>query len=349
MNLSVGIVGLPNAGKSTLFNALLKRQQARTGKHPFTTVEPNKGVVFVPDERLSQTASLAGIKKQTPATIEFIDIAGLVKGAHVGEGLGNQFLGYIREVNVILHVIRGFTDPTVPHVHEKIDPKEDLEIINTELNLSDLEILEKALESYKKDQKLIVFLKKLQEILNKEVPLEKLSFSQEEKNHLTAFPLLYFKPQIVILNIDEKDISKRVPQLNKKEVLAFCAKLEEDLAALAWIEKKEYLKAFKLPEPALEKVIKACFDKLNLIRFYTIAKGNEARAWAIPKGTTALSAAAKVHTDFAKKFIKAQVVPFTDFIKVGSWEKLKEQGKLKIEGRDYLIRDGDIVEFKIGN
>lgn len=348
MKLSVGIVGLPNAGKSTLFNALIKRQQARTGKHPFTTIEPNKGVVSIPDNRLSEIASLTGIKKQTPASIEFVDIAGLVKGANLGEGLGNQFLGHIREVNVILHVIRGFSDPTVPHVHQSIDPYDDYKIINTELLLSDLGSIEKALLEHKKDQKLVVFLKKLQKALNEEVSVFNLNFSQEEKEYLVQFPLLWAKPQVIISNVDEKDVSKTPKKLNNIEIIPICAKLEEDLAPLPWVEKQQYLKAFNLPEPALEKVIKKCFEKLNLIIFYTIAKGKEARAWPVPKDTTAHQAAGKVHTDFAKKFIKANIISYAEFLKIGSWEKAKEQGSIKIEGRDYVMKDGDIVEFKIG-
>lgn len=348
MSVSVGIVGLPNAGKSTLFNALLKRQQAKTGKHPFTTIEPNKGVVSVPDERLSEIATLAKIKKQTPAVIEFVDIAGLVAGANQGEGLGNQFLAHIREVDVILHVVRGFTDPTVSHVHSSIDPLEDLEIVNTELMLSDLNMIEKAVCSHKDDQKLVNFLKKIQTALNKGTAISQLSFTYEEKEYFLRFPLLSAKPQVIVFNVDEKDINKPKSNFGGIEVLYTCALLEEELAPLPWVERQQYLKAFNLPEPILEIIIKKCFQQLNLIVFYTIAKGNEARAWPVPAGTTMHEAAGRVHTDFAKKFIKAMVCSYADFITEGSWEKAKEVGKMRLEGKEAFVSDGDIIEFKIG-
>ncbi len=349
MSLSVGIVGLPNAGKSTLFNAILKRQQARTGKHPFTTIEPNKGVVAVPDQRLSQIASLAGIAKQTPVSITFVDIAGLVKGANQGEGLGNQFLAHIRETDVILHVVRGFTDSTVPHVHPSIDPADDLAIINTELALADLAMLDRAIENYSKDLKLVTFLKKIKTQLDQKNNLDDVFFSAEEKAYLKKFPLLSIKPQVIVINLDEKDINNPNYPLKEFQAIPLCAKLEEALAPLSWIEQQQYLKAFNLPQPAMETIIKKCFEKLNLLVFYTIAKGKEAKAWSAAQGITAHQAAGQIHTDFTKKFIKALVASYSDFIKEGSWEKLKAQGKIRIEGKEAIIHDGDIVEFKIGD
>lgn len=348
MNLSVGIVGLPNAGKSTLFNALLKRQQAETAKHPFTTISPNKGIINVPDERLNKITNLTNIVKSTPASIEFIDIAGLVKEAHKGEGLGNQFLAHIREVNIILHVVRGFIDDSVTHIYQTIDPKRDMEIINTELLLADLGSINKAIDTHAKEPKILKFLFKIKENLNKGENHNDLQLNEEEKEFSKLFPLLWIKPKIIVINISEKDLSIANTFNIRPQPIIICAKLEEELAVLSPLEQQEFLKSYNLKQSGVETIIRTSFEKLNLITFYTIAKGKEARAWPVSKGTTALQAAGQVHTDFAKKFIKGHIVSFNDLTASGSWEKAREEGKLKIEGKDYFIQDGDIVEFKIG-
>lgn len=348
MNLSVGIVGLPNVGKSTLFNALLKRQLAQTAPYPFTTIKSNKGIVYVPDERLSKVADIARIEKRTPAIVEFIDIAGLVKEAHKGEGLGNQFLGHIRGVAIILHVIRGFKDDSVTHIYETIDSKRDLEIVNTELLLADLASLDKALDLHQKDLKLVQFLTKIKESLNKGNLVNFSTFSDEEKGYFRQFPLLSTKPQIVVINVDEKNMGKTAPKINNIEVLTLSAKFEEDLMQLSTLEQREFLQSYNLKESGIDQIIKKCFEKLNLITFYTIAKGNEARAWSIPKGSVVVEAAEMLHTDFEKNFIKADIIPFDEFVKANGWVSAREQGKVQTVGRDYIMKNGDVVEFKVG-
>jgi len=285
MSLSVGIVGLPNAGKSTLFNALAARRLAETAPRPFTTIDPHEAVVAVPDERLDKLSEMIKPEETVPATVTFIDIAGLVKGAHKGEGLGNQFLAKIREVDAIIHVVREFADPQVVHVSGKIDPKEDLEIVNLELELGGI----------------------------------------------------VGKPMLVVHNVDEKDIGRQ------KEDLYVCAKLEEELIDLTLQERREYLK-----ESGLEKLVKRAYSLLGLITFYTIKGGKEVHAWSLPAGKTALDAAAEVHTDFAKNFIKAEVVNVDKLLAVGSWKAAKEKGGMKLEGKDYIVEDKDVIEFKIG-
>lgn len=289
MSLSVGIVGLPNVGKSTLFNALCARRLAETAQRPFTTIEPHEAVVAVPDKNLEKLHNILVSQypniEVVPATVTFIDIAGLVKGASQGEGLGNQFLGKIREVDAIIHVVREFSDPQVVHVAGKIDPKEDLEIVNLELELGGI----------------------------------------------------VGKPMLVVYNVDEKDVGK------KGEGVYICAKLEEELIDLAPEERREYL-----PESGLEKLIKKAYDLLQLITFYTIKGGKEVHAWSLKNGKTALSAAAEVHTDFTKNFIKAEVINVNELLSAGGWKEAKEKGKVRLEGKEYIIKGGDVIEFKIG-
>jgi len=291
MSLSVGIVGLPNAGKSTLFNALCARRLAETAPRPFTTIEPHEAVVPVPDKWLDKLAILIGPEKTVPATVTFIDIAGLVKGASKGEGLGNQFLAKIREVDAIVHVVREFSDPQVVHVHNKIDPKEDIEIVNLELELGGI----------------------------------------------------VGKPVIYVYNIDEKEIGK------KGEDIYLCAKLEEELIDLGPEERKEYLRESGVEDSGLERLIKKAYLLLGLITFYTIKGGKEVHAWSLKNGLTAFGAAAEVHTDFAKGFIKAEVINVNELLDLGSWQAGKEKGKIRLEGKDYIVKDGDVIEFKIGS
>lgn len=286
--LKIGIVGLPNSGKSTLFNALLQRQIAHTAEYPFTTIEPNVGVVQVPDGRLEAISGTTGIEKIVPAAIEFIDIAGLVKGAHAGEGLGNQFLGHIREVDAILHLIRGFHNP---NVDGETNPQEDTKIIKEELSHAHIE-----------------------------------------------------KPAIYVVNVDEKDLS--TPEVAITEAVKISAKLENELSELSPKEQKDYLKELGVDQTGLEKVIKLCYELLDLITFFTVAHGKQVQAWPVKKRTKALEAAGVVHTDMQKGFVKAEVVNWKRLIEAPGWKKAAEKGFIRLEGRDYEVRDGDVMEFK---
>jgi len=304
-------VGLPNVGKSTLFNALLKRQVAYVANFPFATIEPNIGVVPVPDSRLAILANVVKTDKLVPATVKFVDIAGLVKGASQGEGLGNKFLSHIREVDAICHVVRAFGDENI--IREgSTDPKSDYEIVRTELELADLQTKEKR---------------------------------QEKKKNVVEEPLqlLTDKPEIIVYNVDEKDLVK-VADDGK---IYICAKTEAELAGLSEDEQKEYLKVLGVSESGLEKLIKKAFDILGLQTFLTAGE-IEARAWTIKKGTKAPQAAGVIHTDFEKNFIKADCVDYEDFVNVGGWVKAREAGKVRTEGREYVMQEGDVVEFKVG-
>lgn len=355
MALKIGIVGLPNAGKSTLFNALVTKPKAGVGKHPFTTIEKNIGVVNVPDNILFQLAKIENIAKVTPATITFIDIAGLIKDAHQGEGLGNQFLHHIREVDLILHLVRFFQDTSVPHVHPKIDPEDDIEIVRQELILADLQTLQKRLEkkpSSKTDQKLYkrqtAVIQQLIKKLDQGIPAREINLSNEEKNLIKDLNLLTIKPELIIANISETELKSPQKTINQKPVLSVCAKLESELADLPWVEQQQFFKTYGLKKSAKENIIKACYKALDTITFYTIAKKTEARAWPIAKETKAVEAAAKIHTDFAKHFIKAEVINADHLISIGSWEKALSKGAISIKGKNYLVKNGDVIEFKVG-
>lgn len=322
MSLSVGIVGLPNAGKSTLFNALVARRLAETAARPFTTIEPHEAVVFVPDKFLEELSLLISPEETVSANITFIDIAGLVRGAHKGEGLGNQFLAKIREVDAIVHVVRAFADPNVSHQHAMHEPGsldqilEDIEIVNLELELGEI-----------KD-----------------------------------------KPMIYVLNVSESDLTQKskienlVEKVKEKygEALTISAKIEEDLMDLNPIERRDYLRQLDVHESGLEKLINKSYKLLNLITFYTIKgtepsseKASEGRgevhAWSIKNGSIAIEAAAVVHTDFAQGFIKAEVISVSELLEIGGWHNAKEKGKVRLEGRDYVVQDKDVIEFKIGS
>jgi len=325
MSLSVGIVGLPNVGKSTLFNALLKKQQAYAANFPFATIEPNVGVVPVPDNRLEKLSKIYN-SPIVPATIEFVDIAGLIEGAHKGEGLGNKFLHHIREVDAICYVLRSFTDENIIREGSK-DPKNDLEILKTELDLADLESQDRA--------------------------AAKAKAGKENENQL---PLFSKKPFLVVLNVDESDL-KNAKDLEEKfakennletdQVIVICAKTESELAGLSSEDQREYLKDLGVDKSGLERVIKKAFATLGLITFLTAGE-KEVRAWTIKDGIDAQAAAGVIHTDFSKKFIKADVVDFNDFIEFNGWKNCREKGKVRSEGRDYVVKDGDVIEFKIG-
>lgn len=359
MSLSIGVVGLPNVGKSTLFKALTKKQ-IDIANYPFCTIEPNKGIVAVPDKRLEKLAELFHSAKIVPAKVEFVDIAGLVKGAHKGEGLGNQFLSHIREVNAICHVIRNFHSGDITHVSGKIDPKEDAEIINMELAYADLEKVEKQLLKIEKDLRgasreekkelnniLEIFENKIRPALSDGKLLSKIGLSEEEKTLIKRFDFLTIKPIIYILNIDEDHIGKEQEFLKGSDeiVIPICAKLEAELADLSDEETREYLKESGLPMTGLDRIILESYKILNLISFLTTGP-DETRAWDILKGTKAPQAAGTIHTDFERGFIKADVIFWEKLFEAGSWENTKEKGLVRTEGKDYEIQDGDVCDFK---
>jgi hypothetical protein len=346
--LSIGIVGLPNAGKSTLFNALVRGYQAKVAIHPFTTIKPNVGVVEVPDDRLQLLSDQLRLSKIVPATIEFVDIAGLVKGAHKGEGLGNQFLAHIRECDAILHLIR-FFDEEIPHPSGVVDPESDLEVVNTELCLKDLETIRKSeIRSQKSDRKKEAeILERILQTLNQDKPAGEAKLSKEELALISDLNLLTLKPVLYVANVSEKQLQRKLPASLPQGALVLSAKLESELIALSEEEQKEYLKELGESESGLGKVIKAAYKLLNLITFYTLLP-DQVQAWPIQKGTKAKEAAGKIHTDFEKKFVVAEVCPFSDLIKFGSWREAQEKGKIKTQGREYAIQDGDVVLFKHG-
>ncbi len=367
MNISVGIVGLPNVGKSTLFNALLKKQQALAANYPFATIEPNVGAVPVPDSRLDKLAEVTkeeekmpGLPPVKPAIIEFVDIAGLVKGASEGAGLGNKFLSHIREVKIIAHVVRGFEDADV--IKEgAVDPKSDYEIILAELIIADLQTVEKSRESkaVKTDAKKKVAVEKLYKGLNAGTAARDVGLNDEEQELVADLFLLTHKQEIIVLNVEEKDYNpgaileitkKHVGLLNQPEekFVVICAKIESELAALSDEEQKEYLKDLGLDASGLERLIQKAYTTLGLISFLTAGE-KEVKAWTIAKDLDAQHAAGAIHTDFIKKFIKAEVVSFDDYISIGGRKKAREVGKARFEGKDYVVKDGDVIEFKIGS
>lgn len=341
MNLSIGIVGLPNVGKSTLFNALLKKQQAFVANYPFATIEPNVGVIPVPDTRLEKIAEIESSKNIVPAVVKFIDIAGIVKGAAEGEGLGNKFLAHIREVSAICQVVRHFKSTDVVHVDSTPNPESDFEVISTELILADLQTLEK---SKSKDPKLNSAIEKLKIGLNKGVLARDVVFSSEERELIGALQLLTAKPMFVVANVDEEELKKDFGS----NTTAVSAKIESELAQLLEEEQKDYLSSLGAEESGLERIIKKGYEVLNLISFLTAGE-KEARAWTIERGTNAQNAAGVIHTDFVKNFIKAEVIAYEDFVGLNGWKNAREQGKTRFEGRDYIIKDGNVVEFKVGS
>ncbi|HSA84499.1 MAG TPA: redox-regulated ATPase YchF [Patescibacteria group bacterium] len=366
MNLSVGIVGLPNVGKSTLFNALLKKQQALAANYPFATIEPNLGIVAVPDFRLQKLAEITKEEEKMtdlppikPATIEFVDIAGLVKGAAEGAGLGNKFLSHIREVSVVAHVVRAFEDPDV--IKEgAVDPKSDYEVIRAELIIADLQTVEKQRESktVKIDPVKKSAVEKLYQGLNEGKSASGITLTEEEQVFAKELFLLSNKPEVIVLNVSEEqynptDMEKIINQyaglleVSNEKVVVICAKIESELASLTDDEQKEYLKDLGLEASGLERLIQKAYATLGLISFLTAGE-KEVRAWTIRKGINAQQAAGEIHTDFIKKFIKAEVVGFSDFEENNGWKGSREKGKAGLQGKEYLMQDGDIVEFKIG-
>lgn len=362
MKLSIGIVGLPNVGKSTLFNALLKKQVADAANYPFCTIDPNVGVVSVPDERLPVLAKIVNTEKIIPAVVEFYDIAGLVKGASQGQGLGNKFLSHIREVSAIAHVVRFFEDENVIHVENRINPKEDIKTIETELSLADISTLEKQPEprfnASKEDLFRYEVIKKIKSPLNTGIPVRKQGLSAEELEAVKQLNLLTIKPVIFVFNVSEKQLENFKETEEKANTfmqsfkdpssyLLINAKLENEVLALSDEEQKEYLKQYNLDETGLNRLIKEAYKTLGLISYLTAGE-KEVRAWTISKGTYAPQAAGVIHTDFESHFIKADVIPYPDFVRYSGWTKAREMGKVQTVGRDYGMKDGDVVEFKVG-
>lgn len=346
--LKIGIVGLPNAGKSTLFNALVSKPKAGVAQHPFTTIDKNMGVVAMPDQILFDLAKLENIAKVTPATIEFVDIAGLIKGAHLGEGLGNQFLHYVREVDLILHVVRFFKDESVPHVHSQVDPEEDVGIINEELLFADLESLRRKIEKEKTTEEEKKFIRKLIEELNKGTPASQIIVDDKEREFIKTLNLLTLKKQLLVANIGEEDVNQPPKELDGKPLLSICAKLEAELCELPWVQQQQFLKDYQLEKTAKQHIVLESYKALDIITFYTIAKRQEAKAWTIGKSAHAVAAAAKIHTDFAKHFVKVEAINASELIKFGGWHKAHTAGKVLIHGRDYLVQNQDVLEFKVG-
>ncbi len=362
--MKIGIVGLPNVGKSTLFNALTKTKAAMAANYPFCTIDPNIGIVEVPDSRIAKLVEIAKPLKTIPAIVEFVDIAGLVKGASEGEGLGNQFLAHIRECDAIAQVIRTFADPNVIHVHGNVDPKSDMEVIETELILADLQTVQKRLAKAKSDcksgdKKKVQYadlIARLEQGLTEGKKIIELEFTDEEKELIHDLHLLTAKPLLYIANVSENEIGKIDTEALKQKlqlkphqkVIPISAKIEEELGALSDEESKMFLEDLGLKETGLNALIQAAYETLGLATYFTVGV-QEVRAWTIHKGDKAPQAAGVIHTDFEKGFICADVISYKDFVESGSEAAAKEKGCMRMEGKTYVVQDGDVMHFKFNN
>ena len=354
MGFKCGIVGLPNVGKSTLFNALTASKNAEAANFPFCTIDPNIGVVDVVDKRLDKLAELSKSKKKIYTNITFVDIAGLVKGASKGEGLGNKFLSHIREVDAIIHLVRCFGSEKITHVNSKVNPADDLEIIKTEIILSDLEVIQKKLEKNKKkllNEKEIKILEQKFKQLSEGIEVK--INNEDESKLLSSMGLLSIKPKIIVCNVDEENLNKGNSFTNQvkenypnEKIIYICADIEDQLSGLDIKEKETFMQEIGLDKTGINKLIKTGYDLLNLNTFFTSGP-EESRAWTIKRNTLAPKAARTIHTDFEKNFIRAEAVSCEDFVKYGSAEKCKENGKLRIEGKDYIVKDGDVLYFRV--
>jgi GTP-binding protein YchF len=360
MGIKCGIVGLPNVGKSTLFNALT-RSAIAAENYPFCTIDPNVGIVPVPDPRLDQLAAIVKPERIVPTTVEFVDIAGIVKGASTGEGLGNKFLANIREVDAITHVVRCFENDDIVHVSGRIDPLADIEIINTELALADLETAEKALQRAEKAAKAMDkeaikardIIRRVRDALNEGKPVRSLSFDETERPIVRDLQLLTYKPVLYVANVQESGFSNN-PMLDAvtglaaregAQVVAVCAAIEAEISQLEDADRAEFLKELGLDEPGLNRVIRAGYALLGLQTYFTAGE-KEVRAWTVRKGATAPQAAGVIHTDFERGFIRAEVIAYDDYIALKGEQGAKEAGKLRLEGKEYIVREGDVMHFR---
>ena len=363
MSLTAGIVGLPNVGKSTLFNAITK-QEILAANYPFATIDPNVGTVIVPDKRMEVLENMYEPERTIPTTFEFTDIAGLVKGASNGEGLGNKFLSHIREVDAIVEVVRCFDDKNIIHVDGEVDPIRDIEVINLELIFSDLEIIENRINKIakkaqtsknKEDVKEYDLLLRIKENLEKNIPVRKLEFDEEEQKILSGFRLITAKPLIYVANVSEEDIMdgendyvkavKEYAENENSKVVMICAKIESELAELELEEKTAFLNELGIEESGLSSLIKSTYSLLGLATYFTVGP-DEVKAWTFKVGMKAPQCAGIIHTDFEKGFIRAEVMSYADLIECGSELKVKEKGKMRLEGKDYIMKDGDICHFR---